>query len=130
MAGKPSQGQRVSVRLDPGMVLEGLILARLAAMPRARQQEWLRMLLGQGYLWESRMLREARSGAPGEVAAAPVAARPNGVPRPPLAGWLGRPAAREEGSAARASATPPKVAEAGQAEPAGKPFAQLRKIIG
>lgn len=130
MAGDPTQGQRISVPLDPGMLLERLILARLAATPRAWQQEWLRTLLGQGYLWESRMLREARLCEPGESAAAPVAAQPSGVPRSPLAGSLGRAAGPERGRAVRAPAAPPQGTRASEAEPAGKPFAQLRKIIG
>ena len=52
--------QRLCIRLDPAMLLEGLLLERLARVPKARRQEWLRGLLVQGYLWEGRTSRGVR----------------------------------------------------------------------
>ena len=53
--------QRLCIRLDPAMLLEGLLLARLALVPKVRRQEWLHGLLVQGYLWEERTGRDVRS---------------------------------------------------------------------
>ena len=53
--------QRLCIRLDPAMLLEGVLLERLALVPKARRPEWLRGLLVQGYLWEERTGRGVRS---------------------------------------------------------------------
>ena len=47
-----SAPQRFSLTLDPCLVLERLILARLSGFKRKRAQDWLRALLVQGFLVE------------------------------------------------------------------------------
>ena len=45
-----SPPKRLSITLDPGLVLERLILQRLDDLQRKRGQDWLRSLLVQGFL--------------------------------------------------------------------------------
>ena len=52
-----SDCQRLTLSLDPTVVLEGLVLKRLEALSGRRRQDWLRSLLGYGYLAECRWLR-------------------------------------------------------------------------
>ena len=46
------------MQLDAGMLVEALILERLNALPKRRHQDWIRSLLVQGFLAESRVLRQ------------------------------------------------------------------------
>ena len=120
-----SPPSRLSITLDPGLVLERLILARLADLQRKRGQDWLRSLLVQGFLAEGRWLR---IGEPGGCQS-PVPRGP-AVPATPFSRWLEGPRETDgidhesqPGSEA-APATPPS------ANGGAKPFAHLRKVIG
>ena len=53
--------RRVSVPLDPEVLIEALVLARLEALPKRRRASWVRGLLVQGFLIESRVLRSLRT---------------------------------------------------------------------
>ncbi len=128
-----SAPQRFSLTLDPGLVLERLILARLSGLTRKRAQDWLRALLVQGFLVEGQWLRSAREG--GGAHAAPIAPT---VPPTPFASWLGC----AEGSPQRTgvpTAKPARPTVAAVESPTAslpestmkpKPFAHLRKVIG
>ena len=52
-----TEPQRLSLTLDPGLVLERLILRRLSGLKRKRGQDWLRSLLVQGFLAEGQWIR-------------------------------------------------------------------------
>jgi len=58
------EGRRVSVRLDPGMLIEALILKRLNTVPKRRHPDWIRTLLIQGFLAECRVVRRLNGIAP------------------------------------------------------------------
>lgn len=109
--------KRVSVTLDPGLVLERLILRRFSALPRKRAQDWLRSLLAHGFLVEGRWLRDGAAAEPA-------------VPATAFAGWL----ERTHGSKRARPDAEPALVEALSAEPAvhagDKPFAHLRKVVG
>ena len=120
-----SPPKRLSITLDPGLVLERLILQRLDDLQRKRGQDWLRSLLVQGFLAEGRWLR---IGEP--VGGENCAPRGTAVPVTPFSRWLEGP--RDTGRSAQGPAprsvdgptTPPR-------ENSGaKPFAHLRKVIG
>ena len=120
-----SAPKRLSIALDPGLVLERLILRRLADLPRKRGQDWLRSLLVLGFLAEGRWLR---TGGPDGVNAPEPHA--SAIPATSFALWLER--AHANGRAdhepalrsVAASMTPPP------ANGSAKPFAHLRKVIG
>lgn len=120
-----SAPKRLSIALDPGLVLERLILRRLADLPRKRGQDWLRSLLVLGFLAEGRWLRPVASG--GDSGREPHA---SAIPATPFARWLERAHAngRTDHEPAlhfvAASMTPPP------ANGSDKPFAHLRKVIG
>lgn len=120
-----SPPKRLCITLDPGLVLERLILRRLADLHHKRGQDWLRSLLVQGFLAEGRWLR---TGEPvgGEIRV------PHGtaVPATPFSRWLqgARDNGRRDQEATPRSldvpTTPPS------ANSGAKPFAHLRKVIG
>jgi hypothetical protein len=126
---KPQAKQRVCIRLDPAMLLEGLVLARLSSIPKAKRQEWLRVLIVQGYLWEGRVLHRTsdattrpHSSAHGEERGASAAAG--------FGNWPAR-------SCTLRSWDVLKQADCAPAEPVNpfrstsrKRFAHLRKVIG
>jgi len=120
-----SAPKRVSITLDPGLVLERLILRRLEDLQRKRGQDWLRSLLVQGFLAEGRWLRagEPDSGE-GHAHQAPA------IPATPFARWLE--GARSTGRSDQE--LPPRSAAAPTTPPGAtagaKPFAHLRKVIG
>jgi len=122
--------QRVSLRLDAALLLEGVLLDRLAAIPKARQAHWLRSLLVRGLVEELRIGREIGVAGPGqgEGAEVPSASR---VSRSAFASWLA-----ERGARGRAARLVQPVAAVGQApaasagEGGSKPLAHLRKVIG
>ncbi|MGB5639322.1 MAG: hypothetical protein WBM63_09400, partial [Sedimenticolaceae bacterium] len=58
-----AEGRRVSVQLDPGILVESLILQRLNTVPKRRHQDWIRALLVQGFLAESGMIRRLNATA-------------------------------------------------------------------
>jgi hypothetical protein len=109
------------------MLAEGLVLKRLAAVPKRRQQEWLRLLLVNGLLWESRTIGEtARLIGSDEHAALPTAA-PVRLPRLPSVGRVGG----GPGRGVKVAERPARDALSRSEEPpAEKPFAHLRKVLG
>ncbi len=124
---KRREFKRVSLRLDPGLVLERLILSRLGALSKSRHEPWLRSLLVQGYVLESRVAHHLVGNALGEGSASGAVGR--GVPRSAFASWLrsGPPEKEACGqSVARAKAVRPSQIVATTA----KPFASLRNVIG
>ena len=124
------ESQRITLRLDPEMLLEGLLLERLGGLPKHRRPDWLRSLLVSGFLQEGRVLREIRKGTGGPATLAANRDRPSGVPDTAFASWLGRPASGSAGPpTARPEALP--VAEKPVAAPGGnKPFDHQRRVIG
>lgn len=116
--------KRLSITLDPGLVLERLILRRLADLQRKRGQDWIRSLLVQGFLAEGRWLRTGEPG--GSQYRVPV---DPAIPATPFARWL-QGAHDNDGSdrealrSAEAPTTPPSTSSN------AKPFAHLRKVIG
>ena len=114
--------QRITLRLDPGLVLERMILSRLSGRKRARGHAWLRSLLVQGFLAEGQWLR--REGDRGGERA--VRER-SGIPPTDFACWL----EGSKRSSERAPAPVTRVQATPATQPAGaKPFAYLRKVIG
>ena len=122
-------GRRVSVPLDPGMVVEALILQRLDTVPKRRHSDWIRSLLVQGFLAESRVLQGLSETATGN----------------PTSQGLNRPAARSgfdfgdwhsrsKPAKPVVNATPDRPEEAlsrpVKKDGADKPFAHLRKVVG
>lgn len=120
-----SAPRRLSVSLDPGLVLERLILRRLADLQRKRGQDWLRSLLVLGFLTEGRWLRTGEpDGGRGREPHVPA------IPATPFACWLERAhangrTAHEPALRSVAAPTPPPSANG-----SAKPFAHLRKVIG
>jgi hypothetical protein len=120
-----AEPKRITLTLDPGLVLERLILQRLSRLQRKRGQDWLRSLLTQGFLAEGHWIRGDIGGDQKTVVP-----RETTVPVTPFGSWLKR-----AGSANRctAEATPAAVAAATPTpsiDPDAKPFAHLRKVIG
>ena len=124
-----SAGQRVNVQLDPGMLVEALILQRFQSLPKCRQPEWIRSLLVQGFLAESRLVHQLNGMA------SQTQFVPDRVKQLPGSGfdfsdWPGRPAKLKP----VASATPevPKAdpLRCANQERSTKPFAHLRKVVG
>lgn len=125
--------QRVCIRLDPAMLLEAVLIRRLALVPKARRQEWLRGLLVQGCLWETRAGRDAlstaedRNSTPRGEASLP-APRTDHAAQPGLQRFSPRPAAEER--TARQRVAPTGTSTALKEPTVVKPFAHLRKVIG
>ena len=128
-----SAPRRFSLTLDPGLVLERLILTRLSGLTRKCTQEGLRALLVQGFLVESQWLRSERYA--GQNCAAP--ATPT-VPPTRFASWLEHADASSQRThaptvdPARAPLAAIEALTASLAESTlkQKPFAHLRKVIG
>lgn len=117
--------KRLSLTLDPGLVIERLILQRLSGLKRKRGQDWLRSLLMQGFLTEGRWLRSDLQGNRRNVVP-----RETTVPATPFAGWLGQaqPAEQPDAEAVPAAASAAVPSPVPQTD--AKPFAHLRKVIG
>ncbi|MDN5869219.1 MAG: hypothetical protein L0H73_00625 [Nitrococcus sp.] len=120
-----SSPKRLSVTLDPGLVLERLILKRLAVLQRKRGQDWLRSLLVQGFLAEGRWLRSAESDG-GKSREPHVPA----IPKTPYAGWLEGSRANDRTDHELRSQPAEAPMAALQTSAGSKPFAHLRKVIG
>lgn len=122
--------QRLCIRLDPAMLLEGVLLERLALVPKARRQEWLRGLLVQGYLWEARTSRGVRSDD--EFGSLGAGQAQNKVPASAtaFAGRLTRPRPAMPRTMPQGGGPPRAVPTTPSKPTAGKPFAHLRKVIG
>jgi len=119
---------RLSLTLDPGLVLERLILRRLSGLKRRRGQDWLRSLLVQGFLAEGQWIR---SECPRDSDRA--SSQEPRIPTSPFASWLERthtPVRRAvEPRASTPTPTSP-VTTATSPVSETKPFAHLRKVIG
>lgn len=117
--------KRLSITLDPGLVLERLILRRLADLQRKRGQDWIRSLLVQGFLAEGRWIRTGEPG--GSQSRVPVEPA---APTTPFSQWLQ--GAHDNGGSDQEPA--PRSADAPTTPPStsrnSKPFAHLRKVIG
>lgn len=122
--------QRLCIRLDPAMLLEGVLLERLALVPKARRQEWLRGLLVQGYLWEARTSRGVRSDD--ELGSWAAGQAQNKVPASAtaFAGRLTRPRAAMPKTVPKGGRPPGSKPMTPGKPMANKPFAHLRKVIG
>lgn len=124
-----AEGRRVSVQLDPGMLVESLILQRLNTVPKRRHHDWIRALLVQGFLAESGVVRRLSATATKNGAAQ------RREPQSPRSGfdfsdWVGRSATPKSMVKVTSGITkevPENVTRQGGAE---KPFAQLRKVVG
>ena len=120
-----AEPKRITLTLDPGLVLERLILQRLSRLQRKRGQDWLRSLLTQGFLAEGHWIR-GDIGGDHET----LVPRETTVPATPFGNWLKRARVANRYSA---EATPAAVAAATPTpsiDPDSKPFAHLRKVIG
>ena len=123
------EGRRVTVRLDPGLLVEALILKRLNTVPKCRHPDWIRALLIQGFLAECRVVRQLK----GTASEHPVAKRR--VQASPGLGFdFGEGFARSA-NGKRDIGVNRHVANKFPASPVAaggvdKPFAHLRKIVG
>lgn len=122
--------QRLCIRLDPAMLLEGLLLERLSRVPKARRQEWLRGLLVQGYLWEGRTHRGLQRNAQTQDFAGDQAENEAPAPGLAFASWPTRPKAAMPQDAPEDSLPPRAVPTTPNKPTASKTFAHLRKVIG
>ena len=116
-----TEPKRLNLTLDPGLVLERLILQRFSRLKRKRGQDWLRSLLVQGFLAEGRWVSRDIPGNRAELVP-----RETTVPATPYANWLerahpvNRPNAEMVPTAATAATPTPS------ASPDTKPFAHCR----
>jgi len=119
---------RFSLTLDPGLVLERLILRRLSGLKRKRGQDWLRALLVQGFLAEGQWIRSECPRASDRASS-----QEPRIPTSPFASWLERthtPARRAVDPASSTPTPATSVTTATSPIAATKPFAHLRKVIG
>lgn len=117
-----SSRNRIVLQLDPRIALEAILLNRLEITPKARQQEWLRGLLVQGFRVECQALRDV----PG------VAKTESGMN---FSDWLTGDPTRQavlpklkRKKRGEQEAVAPTEAEG--VHNATKPFAQLSRVIG
>jgi hypothetical protein len=128
--------QRFCIRLDPAMLLEGLLLERLERVPKARRQEWLRGLLVNGYLTEARTARNASVLDQGHGVVSDFDRARAPVPWSTFASWRSRrcpPVSEPRADDLASKIEPPAVniERPIDARPVrDKPFAHLRKVIG
>ena len=119
---------RLSLTLDPGLVLERLILRRLSGLKRKRGQDWLRSLLVQGFLAEGQWIR---SECPRDNDRA--SSQEPRIPTSPFASWLERTHTPVRRAVDPRAPTPTPTSTVTTATSPGaetKPFAHLRKVIG
>ena len=139
---------RLGVRLDPALVLERAILRRISTMTGKRGEDWLRGLVGLGFLTEGRWLRIEGSDVSGRFAPSNARAFSNSYAQylertrgekttrnlpapvtPPAAGSrraAGAAAAPELASLSRVQAP----ASAATVRSGSKPLAHLARVIG
>ena len=127
--GTELEGRRVSVRLDPGLLVEALILKRLNTVPKRRHPDWIRALLVQGFLAECRVVRQL-AGTAAENAFAKRRMQPS-----PGSGFDFSDGFARSANAKRDIGVNRHVANKFPASPvaaggADKPFAHLRKVVG
>ncbi|MCB1860392.1 MAG: hypothetical protein KDI47_01510 [Gammaproteobacteria bacterium] len=106
---------RITLQLDPRVVLEGVMLNRLERIPKGRRQEWLRGLLVAGFKAECQVLRDPSENT-------------KSMPVSTFGGWLARQAPSTPIASPTSESTPVTTAD-GPALSA-KPFAHLRKVVG
>ncbi len=123
------EGRRVTVRLDPGLLVEALILKRLNTVPKRRHPDWIRALLVQGFLAECRVVRQL-AGTASENAFAKRRMQPSPGSGFDFSDGFARSAnAKRDRGVNRhvANKFPPSPVAAGGLD---KPFAHLRKVVG
>ena len=108
---------RIAFTLDAQIPLERVILERLRGLNRRSQQTWIRALIVEGFLLESRAVQNLRDG-PSDVSRATA---PRSAPF--------RLTPRFTGNAAP-NANAPLAATMPTTSPNDKPFAALRRVIG
>ena len=122
------EGRRVSVRLDPGLLVEALILKRLNTVPKRRHPDWIRALLVQGFLAECRVVRQL-AGTASENAFAK-----RRMPPSPGSGFNFSEGCARSANPKRDIGVNRHVSKEVPASPAAsgidKPFAHLRKVVG
>ena len=117
------------MQLDPGMLVEDLILQRFQSLPKRRQPEWIRSLLVQGFLAESRLDRQLKGSASQSQAVS------DRMPQSPRSGfdfrdWPGRSAKPKPVIKAVPEESKEDPLRCVQQINAAKPFAHLRKVVG
>ncbi len=123
------EGFRISVRLDAGLPVEALIVKRLVALPKRRHQDWIRALLIQGFLAESRVHRQLQAGLSGPAGGAAPPDNPARLPASAYASWRRQRETRSTVSRRSVAESAPAPTP-GAAREGGKPFSQLARVIG
>lgn len=121
--------RRISISLDPEVLVEGLILDRLSTVPKRRQVDWLRTLLVRGFTHECRVVRALGT----TVGMGPPEAR--SVPRSRgfgfgFMGWDRQGRSHEECTPRTAGTRAGSPNHNAPHSESNKPFAHLRKVVG
>lgn len=124
-ASEITEPQRFSVRLDPSLVIERLILRRLSGLKRGRGQDWLRSLLVQGFLVEGQWIRSERERDCGHQSV-----QEDTIPKSPFAHWLEHASAPARRAFEPTAPTPAPESLVTNVAADTKPFAHLRTVIG
>ncbi len=124
-ASEITEPRRLGVTLDPGLVLERLILRRLSDLKPKRGQDWLRSLLAQGFLAEGQWIRREAPRDGERASSAPIPR----FPTTPFASWLQR-APAPAPHALESAPVPVSASPITNVSTDLKPFAHLRKVIG
>ena len=122
--------RRITIRLDPMMLVEGLIGDRLDEMPKARRQEWLRSLLVVGYLQEARVFSALQDKHATHADAPLNGIRKNCIPPSNYARWFGQSRHQTDVPSDGRDTQILDELQTPRASVSGKPFATLRKVIG
>lgn len=121
--------RRISISLDPEVLVEGVILVRLSTVPKRRQADWLRTLLVRGFANECHVVRALAAEVGTGVQAVRRAPRSsgNGIA---FEGW-GRPGKPPVEPMRKQHPAPSNLPNQ-IASPAisTKPFAHLRNVVG
>ena len=112
-ASEITEPRRLGVTLDPGLVLERLILRRLSDLKPKRGQDWLRSLLAQGFLAEGQWIRREAPRDGERASSAPIHRFPTPAPH-----------------ALESAPVPVSASPITNVSTDLKPFAHLRKVIG
>lgn len=117
------------MHLDPGILVESLILRRLNTLPKRRHQDWIRALLVQGFLAESGMVQRMNPTASQNRA---TQRRGQQSPRSgfDFSDWIGRSATPKPMVKVPPGVTKEVPESATRQGGSEKPFAQLRKVVG
>lgn len=123
-------GRRITLRLDPMMISEGLIVDRLDKMPKVRRQAWLRSLLVVGYLYEARVFSALQNKHPTHAGVSLNEMQKNCIPPSNYSRWFGQ--SRHQTDLPSDSRDKQMLSEPQTpgVSASGKPFAILRKVIG